>query len=73
MFSWAGGEKAATVTEIQAGSAATLVYDGSGHSFVKEFTVSGLVEDALYAFKVLHIYPAVLVFVLHWVFRSLTG
>lgn len=40
------------MTETQAGSAATLVYDGSGMPAVKEFTTSGLVEDALYAFKV---------------------
>ena len=48
----AGGGREATVTEVQAGSAATLVYDGSGQASVKEFTASGLVEDSLYAFKV---------------------
>lgn len=47
-----GGGRAATVTEVQSGSAATLVYDGSGQASVKEFTASGLVEDSLYAFKV---------------------
>ncbi|CAM9800578.1 unnamed protein product [Ectocarpus sp. 6 AP-2014] len=47
-----GGGREATVTETLAGSAATLVYDGSGKSSVKEFTASGLVEDSLYAFKV---------------------
>lgn len=40
------------MTETQAGSAATLVYNGAGTASVKEFTASGLVEDALYAFKV---------------------
>lgn len=40
------------MTETLAGSAATLVYDGSGKSSVKEFTATGLVEDSLYAFKV---------------------
>lgn len=40
------------MTETQAGAEATLVYDGSGMASVKEFTASGLVEDALYAFKV---------------------
>lgn len=48
----AGGGRAATVTDTLAGSAATLVYDGTGQASVKEFTVSGLVEDSLYAFKV---------------------
>lgn len=38
--------------ETLAGSAATLVYDGVGQASVKQFTVSGLVEDSLYAFKV---------------------
>ena len=47
-----GGRKGAVVTEVQAGSSAALVYDGSGIPAVKEFTASGLVEDALYAFKV---------------------
>lgn len=47
-----GGGREATVTEVQAGSAATLVYDGSGQAAVKEFTATGLVEDSLYAFKV---------------------
>lgn len=40
------------MTEKQAGSAASLVFDGSGMPAVKMFTASGLVEDALYAFKV---------------------
>lgn len=40
------------MTETQAGSAATVVYNGAGMASVKEFTASGLVEDALYAFKV---------------------
>lgn len=47
-----GGGRSATVTEKQAGTAATLVFDGSGMPSVKRFTASELVEDALYAFKV---------------------
>lgn len=47
-----GGGREATVTEVQTGSAATLVYDGRGQAAVKEFTATGLVEDSLYAFKV---------------------
>jgi len=37
------------------GSAATLVYDGSQKPEVKQFTVTGLEPDALYAFKVVAI------------------
>lgn len=50
-----GGGSSAAVTEKQAGSAATLIFDGSGMPSVKIFTATGLVEDALYAFKVRHI------------------
>lgn len=50
-----GGEPTATVDETLAGSSATLVYDGSGMASIREFTVSDLIEDALYAFKV-HVY-----------------
>lgn len=49
-----GGASSAVVTEKQAGSAAALVFDGSGMASVKKFTATGLVEDALYAFKVRH-------------------
>ena len=47
-----GGQPSAIVDETLAGSAATLVYDGSGMASVREFTASDLIEDALYAFKV---------------------
>lgn len=43
-----------TVTELVPGSSATMVYEGSGMPAVKSFTAEGLVEDALYAFKVLY-------------------
>ncbi|CAM9348723.1 unnamed protein product, partial [Discosporangium mesarthrocarpum] len=53
-----GSGKAVTVTELQAGSHATLVYDGTGKASTKIFSLGGLVEDALYAFKVVPINAA---------------
>lgn len=47
-----GGRVAAAVKEHQAGSSATLIYDGTLTPAVKTFTASGLEEDSLYAFKV---------------------
>lgn len=61
----AGGEPTATVDETLGGSAATLVYDGSGMASVREFTASDLVEDSLYSFKV-----RILVYVSHHTLSS---
>ena len=47
-----GTNSAITVNTDQQGSAAVLVYDGSDAPNVKEYLVSGLIADALFAFKV---------------------
>ena len=41
-----------TVTEVTAGSISTLVYDGTGIPDVRSVTISNLISDMTYAFKV---------------------